>query len=183
MSKFHIKESEMNFLLRVTFLVLLSLLGMASAQAQGKKLNLPIDPLNLNGTPLTGDVKVDMKALWMKIISASAVDLNYASAMAAAAGTPAAKQRKQCWDAIVVINQQISGPLKDASGNVLAKPDPSLFTDIESQAEILDNLSPQGTLFTSCAGAAEMAKMQVLQFINAVVTGAAGLAAGGVAIP
>jgi hypothetical protein len=46
-------------------------------------------------------------------------------------------------------------------------------------AETIDNLSPTGPLFTSCAGAAEMAKMSVLRFINTAVTGAAGFAALG----
>ena len=175
----------LNFAARVAFFAFLSvvvLAGGAQAQTQ-RKFNLPIDPLNLNGTTLTGDIKVDMKALWEKLVKSSTDDLKYASAMAGAAGTPSSKQRKQCWDAIIVINQQVSGEVKDSAGAVMAKPNPSAFTDIESQAEVLDNLSPQGTLFTSCAGAAEMAKMQVLQFVNAVVTGAAGLAAGGVAIP
>jgi hypothetical protein len=44
-------------------------------------------------------------------------------------------------------------------------------------AEVVDNLSPQGPLFVSCAGAAQLAKTNVLTFINAAVTGAAGLAA------
>ena len=167
----------------------LSLFLPVGAQAQTAKkpnqsLNLPIDPLHLNGTAITGDPSVDLKALWAKIVSASATDLSYASAMAAAAATPAAKQRKQCWDAIAAINAEVNGAgLKDATGAALTKPSPSLFADIESQAEILDNLSPQGALFTSCAAAAEMAKADVLQFVNAIVTGAAGLAAGGIAIP
>lgn len=167
----------------------LSLFLPMGAQAQTAKkpnqsLNLPIDPLHLNGTAITGDPSVDLKALWAKIVSASATDLSYASAMAAAAATPAAKQRKQCWDAIAAINAEVNGAgLKDATGAPLTKPSPSLFADIESQAEILDNLSPQGALFTSCAAAAEMAKADVLQFVNAIVTGAAGLAAGGIAIP
>lgn len=167
----------------------LSLFLPMGAHAQTVKkpaptLNLPIDPLHLNGTTITGNAEVDLKALWAKIVSASATDLSYASAMAAAAATPSAKQRKQCWDAIAAINAEVNGAgLKDDKGNPLNKPSPSLFADIESQAEILDNLSPQGALFTSCAAAAEMAKADVLQFVNAIVTGAAGLGAAGIAIP
>jgi len=36
---------------------------------------------------------------------------------------------------------------------------------------------PTGPLFVSCAGAAQLAKTNVLSFVNAVVTGAAGFAA------
>jgi hypothetical protein len=158
---------------------LLSAFLVPTAFAQGRKLNLPIDPLHLNGTQVSGDVTKDLTAIWQKIVAASNVDLTYASALAASAGTPAAKTRKQCWDAIIALNEQANGSaLKNPDGSAMARPDPHLFTDIETQAEIVDNLSPQGPLFTSCAGAAEMAKMNVLQFVTAAVTGAATFAAG-----
>jgi hypothetical protein len=153
--------------------------GFAMAQTKPKNtLQLPIDPLHLNGTPMTGNASADLKALWTKIVTASLSDLNYASAMAAASKTPAGNTRKQCWDAIAAINQQANGAgVVDSTGKQLVKPDPSLFSDVESQAEILDALSPQGALFTSCAGFAEMAKMDVLQLVSAVVTGVAGFTA------
>lgn len=130
---------------------------------------------------LTGNVEKDMQAIWQKIVAASTADLNYASAMAGAAataGSNAAKTRKQCWDAIIAVNAQANGAsLKNSDGTPMVKPDPSLFTNAESLAEIVDNLSPQGTLFTSCAGAAQLAKTNTLTLINAIVTGAAGIAA------
>ncbi len=52
-----------------------------------------------------------------------------------------------------------------------------MITGIEDTTELVDNLSPQGTLFTSCAGAAQMFKTNTLAVINAIVTGAAGIAA------
>ena len=52
-----------------------------------------------------------------------------------------------------------------------------VMTSAPVLAEVVDNLSPSGPLFTACAGAAQLAKTNVLTFINAVVTGAAGLAA------
>jgi hypothetical protein len=62
-------------------------------------------------------------------------------------------------------------------GNVqdaLASTSPAISLDV---AELVDNLSPHGKLFTSCAGAAQMFKMNTLALINGIVTGAAGIAA------
>jgi len=129
------------------------------------------------GVQLTGNLKKDAQAVWDKIVAASDKDLEYASQLAANAGTPSSGIRKQCWDAILATNQQANGlNLKDANGNPIPQPDPKLFTQIEQAAEVLDALSPQGKLFTSCAGAAQLAQANVLQFINAAVTGVAGLA-------
>jgi hypothetical protein len=119
--------------------------------------------------------------VWQKIVGAALPDLEYASAQAAAAGTPAAGVRKQCWDAIILANKQASGTgVKDAAGVAMVKPDPHLFVDVESLAEILDNLAPNGPLWTACSGAAGLVKTNALTFINAVVGGAAGMAALGV---
>lgn len=135
----------------------------------------PNDPTA--GIKLTGNIKKDAEALWAKIQAAALPDLQYASAMAGAAGTNGAEVRKACWDAIIVVNQQSNGAeLKDADNKPLTKPDPHLFTDVETAAEILDNLSPQGKLFTSCAGAAQLAQANVIQFISAAISGAAGIA-------
>jgi hypothetical protein len=139
--------------------------------------NLGIVPKSLVVTP-TGNIAADLQTLWTNIVAASNVDLAYASKLAAGANTPASLVRKQCWDAIVALNAQANGlNLKDASGNPIPKPDPHLFTDVETLAEVIDNLSPQGPLFVACAGAAQLAKTNVLTFINAAVTGAAGIAA------
>lgn len=129
------------------------------------------------GVQLTGNLKKDAATLWASIQGAALVDLQYATAMAGAAGTNGSSIRKQCWDAIIVVNQQSNGAgLKDANGQPMTKPDPHLFTDVETAAEVLDNLSPQGKLFTSCAGAAQLAQANVIQFISAAITGVAGMA-------
>ena len=129
------------------------------------------------GVQLTGNLKKDAQQVWDKIVAASDKDLEYASQLAANANTPSSKVRKQCWDAILATNQQANGlNLKDSAGNLVPQPDPKLFTQIEQAAEVLDALSPQGTLFTSCAGAAQLAQASTLQFINAAVTGIAGIA-------
>ena len=129
------------------------------------------------GVQLTGNLKKDAQAVWDKIVAASDKDLSYASQLAANAGTPAAGVRKQCWDAILDMNKQANGlNLKDAAGNLIAQPDPKLFTQIEQAAEVVDALSPQGKLYTSCAGAAQLAQANVIQFISASLAGIVGMA-------
>jgi hypothetical protein len=178
----------MNFLIRVAFLVLLPLLGMAGAQAQTKPrapavTGNPVEDIktdlgiNKPQKLITGDVEKDAHAIWDKIISASNADLTYASALAASAGTPASAVRKQCYDAILKLNTQVNGTnVKDANGNVISPPDPKLFTGVEQAAETIDNLSPSGPLFVSCAGMAQLTKTNVLTLINAIVTGAGAFA-------
>jgi hypothetical protein len=127
---------------------------------------------------ITGNAEKDLQALWDKIVASSIDDLNYAAAMAKNANTQTSAIRLQCINAIITLNQQASGAnLKNADGTPMTKPDPHIFTDVESLAEVVDNLSPQGPLFVNCAGAAQLAKTNVLTFVNAVVTGAAGFAA------
>ena len=127
---------------------------------------------------LTGNVEKDMHALWDKIVSASNADLTYASQLAAAAGTPASAVRKQCYDAILKLNNQVNGMnVLGADGKPLPQPDPKLFTGVEQAAETIDNLSPSGPLFVNCAGMAQLTKTNVLTLVNAIVTGAAGFAA------
>lgn len=139
--------------------------------------NLGLIPPSLQVTP-TGNVAKDLKTLWDKIVAANTADLTYASNLAKSANTSASAVRKQCWDAIIEVNNQANGlNLKNPDGTPMARPDPHLFTDVETLAEVVDNLSPTGPLFTACAGAAQLAKTNVLTFINAAVTGAAGIAA------
>lgn len=135
----------------------------------------PNDPSK--GVQLTGNLKKDAQAVWDKIVAASNADLKYASQLAANANTPSSAVRKQCWDEILATNEQANGlNLKDANGNPLPQPDPKLFTQIEQAAEVIDALSPQGKLYTACAGAAQLAQANVIQFISAAVGGVAGLA-------
>ena len=171
-----------------TILAAALIFAATGAQAQGK---LKLVPLTGNGqadfqaatgtgTPklITGNAEKDAKAIWDKLVAASQDDLKYASALAAAANTPASAVRKQCYDAIIVLNKQVNGMnVLGADGKPLAQPDPKLFTGVEQAAETIDNLSPSGPLFTSCAGMAQLTKTNVLTLINAIVTGAAGFAA------
>lgn len=167
--------------------VLSVFLAGAPAMAQGLKLVKPTGnvaaDIQAATTPdkpklITGNIEKDAHAIWDKIVSASNADLKYASALAGVANTPASQVRKQCYDAILELNTQVNGMnLKDANGDPLPQPDPKLFTGVEQAAETIDNLSPSGKLFTSCAGMAQLTKTNVLTLINAIVTGAAGFAA------
>jgi hypothetical protein len=47
---------------------------------------------------------------------------------------------------------------------------------VEQLAELIDALQPTSPVFVNCAGAAQLASLSVLGFINAVVSGAAGAA-------
>src|SRR5579864_8400432 len=136
------------------------------------------------GGALTGNVQKDIISLWKKLQTASALDITYAIAMAknANASTPTgittgAGMRLQCLLAIQTLNQQANGDnVKDSSGTVIPRPDPALFTDAETLAEVIDAVQPGGPLWTSCSGAAQLAATNTVAFINALVSGAAGLA-------
>ena len=137
----------------------------------------PLDPLKLCGT-LTGNPENDMQAIVKRIQAVGRDDMNYAILKAKAANTLAANVRLQCLQAILAAKDAAEGvTIKDASGNVIPRPDPAIVTGIEDVAELIDALSPQGPLMTSCAGAAQLVKTNTLAMVNAIVTGAAGIAA------
>lgn len=136
------------------------------------------------GVTLTGDITKDGPKIWQAILAANATDLAYASASAGAANTNGGTIRKQCVDAIIAVNAQASGSsVLNKDGTPMQKPDLSPISNIESVAELVDNLSPQGKLYTSCAGAATLFKTTVLQLISSLVTGVAAFGATGGIIP
>lgn len=139
---------------------------------------LIFDPLKLCGV-LTGDLKTDAQRVSDRIRLAKTDDIDYAIAKATAANTAASTVRLMCLNAIKAAHDQASGAgLKKPDGTDWVRPDPAALTIIEDVAELVDNLSPQGKLFTSCAGAAQMLKVTTLQVINAFVTGGAAIVAG-----
>jgi len=158
----------------------------AEAPLSNNELGLGIicDPLNLlpgckqQNSP-TGPINI--QNLWQQIIAASGPDLKYAKALADAANTQGSLIRSACYGALIAANEQSSGALlKNADGTPMVKPDPHLLTDVEQLGQVIDNLSPTGPVFSSCAAAAQAAKMNVLIFIGTIITGASGLAALGV---
>lgn len=168
-------------------IAVLSLLSPPNAYAQrvpSAALGLPCDFLNLlPGCRYVPPANAgDSKPLdvWQAVAKVALADLEYAKALSEAAGTPAAKVRGQCWDALIVANRRATGVgVKDSAGNVISKPDPHLASDAESLAELVDDLDLKGPLAVACAGSAQMFKLSVLQLISGFVTGAAGLAALG----
>jgi hypothetical protein len=106
------------------------------------------DPLKLCGA-LSGKPEQDIQRVAKHIAAVTKADLNYAMAKAEAANTAASGIRLQCIQAISDANDQANGAgLKNADGTEMVKPDPALVTSIEDVAELVDNLSPQGKLFT-----------------------------------
>lgn len=141
------------------------------------KCLVPWEPLKLCGN-LTGQPAEDLQRIVKRIQAVQKPDIDYAILKAKAANTAASAVRLQCLQAIADATDQFNGAeLKDANGTVIPRPDPALVTGIEDAAELVDNLSPQGKLFTACAGAAQMFKISTLAFVNAVVTGAASIVA------
>lgn len=163
-------------------------LPSGSAQAQSRprliepatpteKCLIPWDPLKLCGT-LTGKPEEDMQRVIKRIQGIGRDDMNYAILKATAANTNAGKVRLQCLNAIMEAKNAAEGTgIKDASGNLVPRPDPAIVTTMEDVAELVDALSPQGPLMTGCAGAAQLFKMNTLAVVNGFVTGAAGIAA------
>ena len=182
--------------LLLAIIALAGLLGSGSAHAAPKaavlpaatdeptsKCLIPWDPLKLCGA-LTGKPEEDFQRVVKRIQAIGRDDMNYAILKAKAANTSASLVRLQCLNAILAAKDAAEGTnIKDASGNVIPRPDPALVTGIEDIAELVDALSPTGPLMTGCAGAAQLVKTNTLSMINGIVTGAAGLAAGGFAIP
>jgi hypothetical protein len=136
----------------------------------------PLDPLKLCGK-LTGNIDTDLKAVVARIKIVASKDIDYAILKATAANTNTAKVRLQCLQGIKVAKDAFDGDVKDATGAIVPRPDPALITGLEDVAELADNLSPQGALLTSCAGAAQMFKMTALAVVNSIITGAVGIAA------
>lgn len=103
------------------------------------------------------------------ILATAPADIAYAIQLATAANTPASNVRKQCYQAI-----QAAIPTPP-SGSTLP-PGPDVVTHIEQAAELADTLNPSSPVFVNCAGAAMLAGQTVLSFVNALVTGIAGIA-------
>lgn len=134
--------------------------------------NLPIgckpNPVVAAATPSPTTVKEN-------ILATAPADIQYAIQLATQANTPQSNVRKMCYQAILAaIPQTPSGTLP---------PGPDVVTHIEQGSELLDSLQPNSPVFVNCAGAAALAGQAVLTFVNAVVTGIAGIAVVAPKIP
>jgi hypothetical protein len=176
--------------MRIIAAILILLAGIAPAMAQGPRSSQV--PHAGAPSPLTGDPIKDIRtaihgaessaeSLWQKIVNAKLADLEYAKALADNTATAGGKMRSACYGALIAANQQANGVgLKDAAGNPLARPDPSMITGFEQIAEVADNLQPTSPLIVACAPVANAIKQSVMQLITMMVTGAATLSALGV---
>lgn len=125
-----------------------------------------------------------VQQLWQKIVVANLADLQYAKALADAAGTPGGKMRSACYAALIAVNQQANGAgLKDASGNPITPPNPAVVTGFEQAEQVVEALQPTSNLVVACAPVANALKLSVAQVLAMAVTGGASLAALGVALP
>ena len=131
---------------------------------------------------INGSAQPSQLDIWKQIATISAADLAYAKAMADVANTGTSANRSKCLAAIITLNDIATGAgIKNPDGTPMAQPPiPHMFTDFEQLAEVVDALAPSGPLFQSCAAAAETAKLSVLQLVNAIIGGAAGLAVLGI---
>ena len=174
--------------------ILAALLLMATAaEAQTRRPVLTGDPVadikavtnpESKAPHLTGDLHKDVLALKAQIDKALMADLEYASKMAAAANTPGSLVRKQCVDAVIALKIQLDGTtIKDATGNMIPKPDPALISGVEQVAEVIDALATTGPLFTACAGAAQLAKTSTLTLVSTIFAGASAFTAIAPIIP
>lgn len=112
---------------------------------------------------------VTAQSVAQKIQGLAKPDIDYAIKLATAAGTVQSKIRLQCY-------QALQDALPSAPAGVALPPSPHLVTTVEQLAELIDALQPTSPLFVNCAGAAQLAGLSVLGFINAVVSGAASAA-------
>ena len=128
---------------------------------------IPITPSNSTAS---------LSALWAKIIDKDLpTDLTYAKALADNAATPGSKLRSACYAALLTANQQANGSgLTSGSAPLTEPPAPAnVFSELEKAAQVIDNLQPTSPVVSGCAPAAQVLKMDVLNFISTVVSGAA----------
>lgn len=140
--------------------------GLIQSAAQRNDVNAP------GGTPAavaSGPIKIlTPNDLLQKLVQVNLADLTYAQAQAKAAGN---KVTEPCWGAWVNLIATAQQPLKDASGNILVKPDPHLFTDLESASELLQALQPGGSIQVGCGPMADATKKSTMQIASAIVSG------------
>jgi hypothetical protein len=111
-----------------------------------------------------------LKNLADKIAKLSLEDFKYASALAHATGN---NVTAPCWDAWVTLLTSQQQPLKDASGNAIAEPDPHLITDAERLSEAIQQLQPNSTLSIACAPAATAVQKDAATLISQILGGSA----------
>ena len=146
-------------------------------------VTIPCDPLHLLpgcASVVTGggsNITSGEGDLWQRILAVTLPDLQYAKALADASGTPGAKLRSQCLEALITTVQQANGAnLKNPDGTPMPMPTPHVVSSIEQAAEVIDNLQATSPIISSCAAAANAASVQTTQFLGALLAGVAVVA-------
>lgn len=170
----------------ITILILLALTTPSLAQPDARapaprpRIQLPIDPLNLN-QKLGGDAAGDKEnrdilgALEEKLLP----DLKYALAIAKAQNNDLTGG---CWTAWITIIEARQKATTDDQGQPIPIPDPALITRFQKLVDIRNALQPDSKFMIACSPVANMIKSDIRKFIGVILTGGAGLAAMGIGL-
>jgi len=133
------------------------------------------DVNRVDKTPITrptfGDGKIDVlkpSELLDKLKDVSLADLKYAKAQAKATNNTITLP---CWSAWVDLLSKAQQPLVDDDGQPITRPDPHVFSTLESASELLQALQNGGPIQTGCAALADASKKSVAQIVSSIVTG------------
>jgi hypothetical protein len=152
------------------FAVIVVSMMMVSGPSVAAPVKLPIDPLGLNAAKGNSS----LMQLYQKLQTASLADLQYALNIAKSKNN---KASAQCWQAIIDQIQLDQQANVDADGKPLLAPTPHVFTDVQRLSDVVNALGPNSPLMVGCGSFANQAKMNVLQMVSTILSGAAGLAA------
>lgn len=156
------------------------------AHAQGLTGNVVKDTKKLVAK-LSGKPASDpLDKFWNNLMAVSLDDLQYAKALADAAGTQGSGVRSKCWGAWITLIENQSGANATVEGTS-ASGQPNLFTKFERAAQVSDALQPNSAFMVACAPVASGLKLQVTSFVARVAAGTFGLSAiaatGGLVVP
>lgn len=160
-------------------LVLAMVVTASSAFAQGlpkPRLNLPIDPLNLNEKAGTGSVASNLlQALDDKLLP----DLLYAKKLADASAN---KITGVCFQAWIDIIQKRKTAVTNADGTPMDLPQPRIITDFEKAVELRNALQPESDFMIACSPVANMVKQDMVKFIGVILGGGISLTTLGIGL-
>ena len=146
------------------------------AKPKAKKVPLaePVHRMDAGLVSLITGGANPLDQLWAGIQAATLEDLQYAKALAdAIPDNPAARARSVCWAAWIKVLSQQTSAAATING---APPKASLFTKFEQLAQVAENLQPMSEFHIACAPVAQAMKLQLSQFVLAVVGGGLSLA-------
>lgn len=171
----------------VALMLLITPIGdLEVAHAQGLTGNVVQDTKKLVAK-LSGKPSTDpLDKFWNNLMAVSLDDLQYAKAIADAAGTQGSAVRSKCWASWITLIENQSGANATVEGTTTPN-NPNLFTKFERAAQVADALQPNSAFMVACAPVASGLKLQVTSFVARVAAGTFGLSAiaatGGLVVP